>query len=93
MEADLISRERIDYRKYKLIIFPSFGICDDLPLRYWERIKEFVTGGGTIFFSYKNGYVPADLEEVFGIGIHEYEEITESDLQLHVTGNYHSLNL
>lgn len=67
MEPDVI-RPEDDFQQYKVLILPSVAGFSPLRRSNWNRMKEFIRNGNTIFLS-SDGASLTDLREVFGIKV------------------------
>ncbi len=87
VEADIISQQH-DWNRYKVVFAPMMYLLQDGTA---DRVKEFVSNGGTVFATYLTGYVDKDqlchlggfpgdgLSEVFGVISEEIDTLYPTD--------------
>lgn len=90
INVDIVNKDS-DFSGYKLLIAPMLYMTDSALI---EKLKKFVSGGGTLVCTYVTGWVnehdlcylggfPAlDLKEVFGLWAEEIDTLYETDSNL-----------
>lgn len=87
VNIDVVPTTR-DFSKYKVLLVPTLQIIDE---ELGKRLKEFVSSGGTVYFSYRTGIkdknnnihfqktLPGFAGEISGITIHEIESLSSGE--------------